>query len=213
MAYHNMQMRESRPDGFVKENEGEEVEKGKGKGRADAPRRTVSFQMTNLLTITCSQPSQPAKPIPDPRVKTVQAQMVRLYARAMEVEAAMEDQLEVEKNRVIAAEVGLEKVEEAWEETKEELENMEREKDYVAKKLRKAKRALKKTRAEKSAIEEKLALVEKEVAALKEAASSSKEEGAKKSEKAPPAQGIRYSKRKRGEAAEELELPEKKLKR
>ena len=48
MAEHNMQMRESRPKGFEQQIKGKVVEKGKGKGRAGAPRWTASFKVSLL---------------------------------------------------------------------------------------------------------------------------------------------------------------------
>ena len=69
---------------------------------------------------------------------------------------------------------------------------MEREKDHVAKKLKKARASLEQTRVEKRDVEERLAVVEKEVAALREEAAAvaarekeKKEEEAKKPEPEP----------------------------
>ena len=94
------------------------------------------------------------------------------------MERELRGQLRHEKKQLKTTIADMEKVEEAWEETKEELENLDREKDFVDLELKKAKGRLMKmeadtqalfmeAEAEKMALEDKLAEVVKEMAMLK----------------------------------------------
>ena len=68
-------------------------------------------------------------------------------------------------------------MEEAWEETKEELENLDREKDFVDKTLQRTQTLLDESRAENTEMEERLAVAEREVALLKREIGWMRDEG------------------------------------